>query len=98
MNRIYKFVASLFAIALLSLPGLLVPETSHAQGISINSVSSSSFCAGDPISVSITVTGYWGHKNAFTLQLSESDGSFTPTFNNIGSIVDSVPGTFAIVS
>jgi hypothetical protein len=98
MNRIYKFVASLFAIALLSLPGLLVPETSHAQGISINSVSSSSFCAGDPISVSITVTGYWGHKNAFSLQLSESDGSFTPTFNNIGSIVDSVPDTFAIVS
>ncbi len=79
-----------FSLALMLLPGI-----STAQTITINSVSGTSFCAGDPVSVSFTVTGYWGHRNAFVLQLSDTTGSFS-TFQNLGSIVDTLPGTFTI--
>lgn len=68
----------------------------HAQSITINSVSGTSFCVGDPVNVNFTVTGLWGHNNAFTLQLSDPKGGFSGGFQNIGSLVDSVPGTFTI--
>jgi hypothetical protein len=77
----------------------VVPRLSQAQSVSINSVSASSFCSGDSISVSFTATGAWGHKNAFTLQLSDTSGSFANgVFTNVGSLADSVSGTFTISS
>jgi len=69
-------------------------RTASAQTISINSVSGSTFCGGDPVSVSFTVTGFWQHNNAFTLQLSDPSGSFTNGFSNLSSIKDTLPGTF----
>ncbi|HYM20258.1 MAG TPA: T9SS type A sorting domain-containing protein [Candidatus Kapabacteria bacterium] len=68
----------------------------QGQTVTINSVSGTSFCAGDSISVTFTVTGFWGHRNAFTLQLSDPSGSFSNGFKNIGSLVDTLPGTFTI--
>ncbi len=59
-------------------------------------MSGTTFCAGDPLSVTFTATGTWGHKNAFTLQLSNDSGIFDNGFQNIGSIVDTAPGTFTI--
>ena len=67
----------------------------NAQSVSILPISRTSFCAGDSIAVSFTVTGFFGHRNAFTLQLSDPTGSFS-NFQNIGSLVDTLPGTFTI--
>ncbi len=75
---------------------MLVPNVSSAQTITINSVSGANFCAGDPISITFTVTGTWGHKNAFTLQLSNVSGTFNNGFAGLGSVTDTVPGTFTI--
>ena len=68
----------------------------NAQSVTINSVSGTNFCDGDSISVTFTATGFWGHRNAFTLQLSDRNGSFSNNFRNLGSIVDTLPGTFTI--
>jgi hypothetical protein len=76
----------------------LLPCIMAAQTITINSVSTAGTCSGDSISVTFTVTGNWGHKNAFALQLSDPDGSFASTFTNLGSIKDSIPGTFTLQS
>jgi hypothetical protein len=67
----------------------------QGQSVTINSVSGTSFCEGDSISVTFTASCTWGHKNAFTLQLSDPTGSFS-NFQNIGSIFDTLPGTFTI--
>ncbi|MFI5201073.1 MAG: T9SS type A sorting domain-containing protein [Candidatus Kapaibacterium sp.] len=75
---------------------VLVPSSAEAQTVTIGTIPSASFCAGDPISVSFTATGFWQHKNAFTLQLSDDTGSFTSGFTNLGSIKDTLPGTFTI--
>jgi len=48
-------------------------------------------CGG--FSVGFDVTGNWGHKNAFTLQLSDTNGSFS-SFTNLVSINDTVAGFF----
>ncbi len=85
-------------LALCALAVMLLPGLSSAQSISINSVSATTFCGGDRISVTFTASGTWGHKNAFTLQLSDETGSFSNTFSNIGSISDTIPGTFTLVS
>ena len=75
---------------------ILIPTLSRGQAISIGSVSATRFCAGDPLSVTFTVTGTWGHNNAFTLQLSNDTGTFDNGFTRLGSIIDTVPGTFTI--
>ena len=67
----------------------------QGQTIAINSVSGTSFCDDDSISVTFTAAGFWGHRNAFTLQLSDPTGSFS-NFQNIGSLLDTLPGTFTI--
>jgi hypothetical protein len=74
--------------------------TSLAQGqsVTINSVSGTSFCAGDPISVTFTVTGFSGHYNGFTLQLSAPLRSFTNGIQNIGSMTGTLPGTYTITT
>ncbi len=74
----------------------ILPELSQAQSVTIGAIHASSFCGGDSISVSFTASGSFGHKNAFTLQLSDANGSFASGFKNLGSIIDSVPGTFTI--
>ncbi len=75
---------------------MLLPCVSDGQTIAISSLSGSGFCSGDSVSVTFTVTGLWGHRNAFTLQLSDPTGSFSSNFQNLGSIVDTLPGTFSI--
>ena len=67
-----------------------------AQSVSMHPISATSFCAGDPIAVSFTVTGFFGHKNVFTLQLSDPTGSFSNGFQNLASLSDTLPGTFTI--
>ncbi len=74
----------------------LIAGNAAAQSISIGSINGSQFCAGDTISVSFTATGSWGQGNAFILQLSNPSGSFSNGFQNIGSLVDTLPGTFTI--
>jgi hypothetical protein len=74
----------------------LIAGNAGAQTISINSISSSSFCVGNPISVTFTTTGSWGVGNVFLLQLSGPNGSFSSGFQYIGSIGGTLPGTFTI--
>ncbi len=84
----------IFIILLLSL--CLVPELSLAQSVTIGAIPSSSFCVGDSITVNFTVTGNFGHNNAFTLQLSDPAGGFTNGFDNLNSLADTLPGAFTI--
>jgi hypothetical protein len=70
----------------------------HGQSITINSISGTSFCEGDSIAVTFTATGSWLHPNAFTMQLSDSTGSFAEKFKNFGSLNDTEAGTFTITS
>lgn len=85
-------------LLLVTLAMVVVAGTSRSQSIAIDSVSALRFCAGDPIGVSFTATGTWEHNNAFTLQLSDSSGSFSSHFSNLGSKVDSISGTYFITS
>ncbi|MFI5202806.1 MAG: hypothetical protein ACHQNE_10505, partial [Candidatus Kapaibacterium sp.] len=86
---------SLAAAALL----FAMQSAAWAQTITINSISGTQFCAGDPLAVTFTATGTWGPTNAFTLQLSDTGGSFgNGVFTNIGSLADSIAGTFTISS
>jgi hypothetical protein len=55
------------------------------EHISINNITASPYCVGDTISVGYTVLGFTDTSNVFTVQLSDSTGSFsTPV--NIGSL------------
>jgi hypothetical protein len=75
---------------------LLITGSAGAQSVTLGTIPGSHFCSGDPISVSFIATGNWGHKNAFTLQVSDPSGSFSNGFLNLGSLVDTLPGTFTI--
>jgi len=79
---------------------LVLPRFLSAQAITINSVSGTSFCEGDSISVTFTASGNWSQNknNAFTIQLSDAGGSFANTFNNLGSIKDTADGAFTLAS
>jgi hypothetical protein len=79
---------------------ILLPGTSSAQAISINSVSGTSFCSGDQASVTFTASGDWSQNknNTFTIQLSDINGSFESTFTNLGSIKETVAGTFTVTA
>ncbi|HEX5317416.1 MAG TPA: PKD domain-containing protein, partial [Candidatus Kapabacteria bacterium] len=87
---VFAVIGSVVALA------ALIPSIANAQSVTIGTIPSASFCSGDPISVSFTATGYWQHRNAFTLQLSDPSGSFTSGFTNLGSLKDTLPGTFTI--
>lgn len=87
---VFAVIGSVVALA------ALTPSIANAQSVTIGTIPAASFCSGDPISVSFTATGYWQHRNAFTLQLSDPSGSFTSGFTNLGSIKDTLPGTFTI--
>src|SRR5437868_4652903 len=77
---------------------LLFPAIAGAQSVTMGSIPGTSFCSGDPIAVNFTATGFFGHRNAFTLQLSDPSGSFDNGFQNIGSLIDTLPGTFTITT
>lgn len=77
---------------------LAFQATSWAQTITLDSISGTQFCAGDPISATFTVTGMWGSTNAFTLQLSNDSGTFDNGFQRLGALKDTAPGTFSIVT
>ena len=81
---------------LLAFAIFFIAGNAGAQSVTIDSISGSSFCTGDPISVTFTATGSWGAGNVFLLQLSDSTGSFTNTFQNVGSLFDTLPGIFTI--
>ncbi len=95
MKKNSTFFAVFCAVLLLA-----SPRPPRAQQpfttIAINSVSGTTFCAGDPLSVTFTVTGTWGHTNAFTLQLSNDSGTFDNGFTKLGSVIDTAQGTFTI--
>ncbi|MEP7235923.1 MAG: hypothetical protein ABI778_11570 [Ignavibacteriota bacterium] len=77
---------------------MILPCISESQTISINSVSKTNLCQAEPISINFTVTGTWSHKNAFTVQQSDVNGSFANTFTNLASLSDTLPGTFTIAT
>ena len=97
MNMRTRFILSIAGVLSLAVAAPSVC-TAQALTVTIGTIPASSFCSGDPISVSFTATGYWQHKNAFTLQLSDASGSFTSGFTNLASIKDTLPGSFTITS
>jgi len=93
MKNIRRFSAIMVFLAVLLFNGLV-----QGQSVTMGPIPGTSFCSGDPIAVSFTATGFFGHKNAFTLQLSDPSGSFANGFQNIGSLIDTLPGTFTITT
>src|SRR5258708_7585533 len=75
---------------------LLVAGNAGAQSVTVDKIAGSQFCSGDPISITFTATGSWGTGNVFTLQLSNASGTFSNGFQNVGSLLGTVPGTFTI--
>jgi hypothetical protein len=74
----------------------VLPLVTTGQTITINSISATTFCTGDSISVTFTASASWEHKNAFTVQLSDQNGAFGSGFSNIGSIQDTIGGKITI--
>lgn len=70
--------------------GLYKTTTSgYSNAIALHSAQSS-YCAGSPVDVSYTITGTFDVSNIFTVQLSDSFGSFAnptdlQTFTNVGN-------------
>lgn len=63
-----------------------------AQSISTGALTSSNFCAGDAISVPISLSGTFGPNNTFNVQLSDATGSFgSPVV--IGVLTDNTAAT-----
>jgi hypothetical protein len=91
MKKISTSFAVFCALALLA-----APRAPRAQTISAPLVSGTTFCAGDMILISFTVTGTWEHNNAFTLQISNDSGTFDNGFQDLGSISDTAPGAFSM--
>jgi PKD repeat protein len=79
-----KKVTALLTAALL-IAAVSAPSSVFSQTIATGALSASAFCAGDSITVNYTITGTFGAKNAFTVQLSNDTGSFA-SFQNIGSV------------
>jgi hypothetical protein len=89
-----KMRCSLWLLA--SFAMVLMVGNVKAQSIDIGALPASQFCAGDSITITFTAAGNFGHKNAFTLQLSDPSGGFQAGFRNIGSIIDSLSGLHSI--
>ncbi|MFI5202564.1 MAG: T9SS type A sorting domain-containing protein [Candidatus Kapaibacterium sp.] len=75
---------------------LTVPFALRAQTITLDSVSAPMTCDTAQVTVYYTATGTFGAKNVFTVQLSATDGSFTPTFTIIGSVKSTASGSIAV--
>ncbi len=80
-----------FAIA--AILAILLPLGTYAQTITTAALSRTTFCEGTAVSVSYTASGTFGAKNIFTVQLSAPDGSFSPSFQNIGQVKSTTSGT-----
>lgn len=91
MKKTNRFLTLIVLVTLLFIVG-----NTKAQTVSIGAIPASHFCAGDSILLNFTATGAFGHKNAFTLQLSDASGSFQNGFRNIGSLIDSLSGQHSI--
>jgi len=72
----------------------LISIVSKSQSITVGTVSHTSVCAGDNISVAYTRTGTFNAGNVFTAQLSDAAGSFAAPVN-IGTIISTNSGTIA---
>ncbi|MBM2814158.1 MAG: C-terminal target protein [Ignavibacteria bacterium] len=65
------------------------------SSINIGNLSGSSFCSGDYLVIPFTITGTYNSSNTFTVQLSNSSGSFgSPVM--IGSVVGTSSGTISV--
>ncbi len=71
----------------------LTPCALSAQTVSTGAVSSTSICNGSSITIDYTASGSFGTKNVFTVQLSGPDGSFSPTFTNVGQVKSTTTGS-----
>ena len=67
--------------------------STRAQSVTTTPLSTTSFCGGSTITVNYTVSGTFDAKNVFTVQLSAPDGTFSPSFLNIGSAKSITSGT-----
>ena len=77
---------------------LLASSGSLAQSITLAPINGTKFCEGDIISVTATITGKFASNNVFTVELSDSGGSFANYFQSIGSLAAFLPGTIVISS
>ena len=90
MHRMSRYI---FLLIILS---VLAKGTVYGQTVTMGPILDSAFCTGDSITVNFAATGFWGHKNTFTLQISDPSGSFQTAFTNLASIEDTLPGTLSI--
>ncbi len=72
---------------------IVTPLAAFAQSVTTGALSTTSFCQGATVSVIYTASGTFGAKNVFTVQLSAPDGSFTPSFQNIGQVKSATSGS-----
>lgn len=72
--------------------GLYTYTVVPSHSISTTQLSTQSICAGNTISVNFTAIGSFSSSNTFTAQLSDANGSFTNTSQNIGVLTSSVSG------
>ena len=86
-----RLFASAAAFAL-----LLFPLTLSAQTIATQPLPKAGFCRGEVVSVDYTVTGAFVAGNAFIVQLSDPNGSFTSGFTNLASVSSTSSGSIAI--
>jgi len=91
MENGHRFLRIFFVLT-----SFLIASNADAQSVTITAIPGAQFCVGDPVSVTFTATGAWKPGNIFTLQISEPSGSFTNGFQNVGSLADSLAGTFTI--
>jgi hypothetical protein len=91
MKNLHRTLEIFFSLAF-----FLITRNAGAQSVSIDKISGLRFCLGDHISVTFTATGHWDQGNVFILQLSDATGSFSNGFVKLGSLSDTLPGTFTI--
>jgi len=72
---------------------LAMPFALFAQSVTTGALSTDTFCYGSTITVNYTASGAFGAKNVFTVQLSAPDGSFSPSFQNIGQVKSTTSGS-----
>lgn len=72
--------------------GLYTYTVVPTHSIATTQLSTQSICAGNTISVTFSATGTYTGSNTFTAQLSDANGSFTNTAQNIGVLTSSVSG------
>jgi hypothetical protein len=74
---------------------LAIPFTLFAQSVTTSPLSDDTVCAGSTITVNYTASGTFGAKNVFSAQLSAADGSFSPSFQIIGSVKSTTSGSIS---